>query len=76
MTILAAVNFGNKKLVQSWKLLEGEISEEVESKDFILVFVTENKKCVAIPLERSLIGEIEGNKFYLGTLDISTTIIL
>jgi hypothetical protein len=56
MTILATVNFGNQRIVQSWKLLEGKISEDVATRDFILLFVTENKKCVAIPLDQTLIG--------------------
>ena len=76
MNILAAVNFGNKRVIQLWKHLEGEVSEEVETRDFILMFVTENKKCVSIPLDKHLIKEISGNKVYLGTLDISSAIIL
>jgi hypothetical protein len=78
MNILATVKCGEPQITQSWKFLADEPWEILEGKqtDFLVIMVTENKKCLAIPLNKNLIREFEGNKCYLGTLDVSDAVIV
>ena len=78
MNILATVKCGEPQITQSWKMIEDEPWERADSKltDFLVIMVTENKKCLAIPLNKNQIANIEGNKCYLGTLDVADAVIV
>jgi hypothetical protein len=78
MNILATVKFGNPQITQSWKFLSDEPWEFLDGKqtDFLVLMVTEYKKCLAIPLDKNLIRDLDGNKCYLGTLNVSDAAIV
>ncbi len=78
MNILATVRFGEQQITQSWKFLADEPRDVLEGKpaDFLVIMVTENKKCLAIPLNKQLMKDFDGSKCYLGTLDVSSAIVI
>jgi hypothetical protein len=57
MNILATVKCGEPQITQSWKFLADEPWDILEGKpaDFLVIMVTENRKCLAIPLNKNLI---------------------
>jgi hypothetical protein len=70
MNILATVNFGQRQITQSWEYLEGEPSP------YLLLMKLENGDLLAINLESRFEKEIEGQKIYLATLDVSDAIVV
>ncbi len=65
MNILATVNFGKQQVTQSWEYVEGDQSR------YLLVLKLENEDLMAIELEERFVIELEGQKCYLATLNIS-----
>ncbi len=70
MNILATVDFGQKQVTQSWEYLEGDPSP------YLLVLKLESGDLLAISLEDRFEKEVEGQKCYLATLNISNAIIV
>jgi hypothetical protein len=70
MNILATVNFGQRQITQSWEYLEGEPSP------YLLLMKLENGDLFAISLETRFEREVEGQKCYLATLNVSDAIVV
>ena len=80
MNIWATVTFGHTVLTQKWKLLEDEVCDDAEMRDFLHVMQTENGKNLVIQLDKQLklrASTADGEVIcYLGTLHIGEAKII
>jgi len=76
MKIWATVDFGNTKITQAWDFLDGEIGEDSEPHDYIVVFQFGERKQLVIELDKQRVATSESGRFYLESLNIANAVTM
>jgi hypothetical protein len=76
MKIWATVDFGATKITQPWDFLDGEIGEDSEPHDYLIVFAVGDRKRLVIELEKQCIATRESDRFYLECLNIANAVVM